>query len=116
MPSQPKTEHTPTPWLLPTTNKGRMPIYIAAKSDETKEGMVVVATIGDFENGPLTYQETAANAALIVLAVNAHDDLVNALRDLQDDVDGFFGDAPPSRFKKSMQKARALLADVKGDK
>ena len=64
--------HTPTPWLLPTSNKGALPVYIAAKDDRYKSGMVLICAVGDLADGPHDYRETAANAAFIVKACNSH--------------------------------------------
>lgn len=62
------SKHTPGAWQLPTTNKGRLPIYIAAPAPEMKSGAVLIAAVGDLANGPIDYRETAATARLIASA------------------------------------------------
>jgi hypothetical protein len=61
------TEHTPTPWLV-----------IPPSADRPSRAMVCAAGGANIYDAPLT-NETEANAAFIVRAVNAHDDLVKAL-------------------------------------
>lgn len=75
------TAHTPLPWSLPTTNKGRLPIYIASIKDGSLP--VLVASVGDLLHGPIDYRETAANAELIVTAVNAHAAAQQRIGDLE---------------------------------
>jgi hypothetical protein len=66
-------KHTPTPWR---TAEGAVSILV----DLPDHAPQVTQKITDV-NGTLSAKERIANAAFIVRAVNAHDDLVAALRD-----------------------------------
>lgn len=65
-----KTEHTPTPWRIATfTNDCRV---------SGQDGIGIAVTNGVSPRRD-NYAENKANSALIVRAVNAHDELVAAL-------------------------------------
>lgn len=71
--------HTPTPWFLAAKKRGGVKTVIMADEPEasSKYMMIVAECVGISRgDGPVE----GANAAFIVLAVNAHDDLVTALR------------------------------------
>lgn len=65
--------HTPTPWRVFTATNG---LYIGV-GEPNGEG-ILDAGFGVWREGP----EAIANAAFIVKAVNAHDELVAALQAL----------------------------------
>jgi len=103
-------QHTPTPWDLQTLRVSLVPVMIRV-------------------NGYI--KETAeANAAFIVRAVNAHDELVKALRDMLAMVErhGVWGNGPNGQPIASgggpkettigniiCDAARAALADLEGN-
>ena len=62
------TDHTPTPW--------RSVDFIVAAGVE----LIAVLTAGEANNGCVSPPIARANAVFIVRAVNAHDELVAALR------------------------------------
>lgn len=75
----PAATHTPTPWKVhPTVNQHR---YNAAL-DFGPSGIAVGVVWGPFEKRAMD-AETEANAAFIVRACNAHDELVAALKDAE---------------------------------
>lgn len=98
------TKHTPTPWKSQAIRKaGREPVFAI--------GHQVTGQIATVING----QET--DAAFIVRAVNAHDALVAALRDITDALAAqlategarLYGDPGTHNF---VTRARAVLAGV----
>ena len=92
------TKHTPTPWHEGTRGPNNMPC-IGARSIL----LAHVCTGIDFQ------EQADANAALIVRAVNSHEPLVTALRDLvaelaRSDEEGLI------EHTEIMMNARAALA------
>ncbi len=111
------TQHTPTPWTL-VVNKdrrnvwgtpawdGRMPEVIGA------DGHV----IADIRWNGKNQERGVYNAETIVRAVNAHDDLVAALKVGLACVEAEGnGKCSPTAWWKFEQTARAALAKAKGD-
>ena len=93
------TTHTPTPWHQGPYYKGDV---------ESREGRICECT-------PLSSPRAAANAEFIVRAVNAHDDLLAALKDviaaLQADAPG----TPLNNRKYDALGARARAAIAKAE-
>lgn len=90
------TQHTPTPWKVDGMD-------VVSPSE-----MIVVGCLqwcGEDRGG-----EGEANAAFIVKACNAHDELVAALRDVVDTCDS--GDYYGAPSAGAMQLARDALAKV----
>lgn len=84
------SKHTPTPWRLKTS--GNIGCAIEADSGRRSEmyeddGFRIVATYQECTGSQNLFEQRAncdANGRFIVKAVNAHDDLVNALRGMVD--------------------------------
>ena len=93
-----ETKHTPGPWNLDA------PFPEMANRIVDADGFDIV----DMGPGPSPH----ANAAFIVQAVNAHDDLVGALSEL---VELLEGNLPDWYLKKHFNHARAALAKAKGE-
>jgi hypothetical protein len=93
------TKHTPTPWrdCAPPSNFHKGKIFIRPANGERLIAIV---------SGEMQQDEIRANAAFIVRAVNTHDDLVEALKDLLDGT----GDMTAERI----EKARAALRKGEG--
>lgn len=97
--------HSPLPWEVP--DGGIRPAIFAEDGSH-------VASMSD------TGDEAEANAALIVRAVNAHDELVAALRDLtnaypesdDDNSEANLWARYGSEFASAVSKARAALAKL----
>ena len=88
MPTKSPAMHTPTPWKLGYSD-GSGPHWIVG------QGEMPVATIGfhgDPEIRGEMIENERADAALIVLAVNSHAELVAALEDAATLLDGPIGD------------------------
>jgi hypothetical protein len=101
--------HTPTPWVaLPTAfNEG---FTISAQPSPVLRGFTKqIAFVGDKAD-----EETKANAAFIVKAVNAHDELVAALKGCLDallsstEEDADYVEAMIRRSNAALAKAGAL--------
>jgi len=90
--------HTPTPWR----QVPGIPIILAGAGDKTT-GTLAASTAAK----ELPFAEQKANAALIVRAVNAHADLVAALRGILANVNEEFVSDEATYF---FAKARAALA------
>lgn len=107
--TDPIVGHTPTPWRI-----------VSERDDELKvkgpQGEWVADCADGFwsdeADGWLMAEESAANAALIVRAVNAHAELVEALEHLLK-VRTREGVKPQSR-DAAEAKARALLTKLRG--
>jgi len=91
---------TPTPWYASAEDMSTIP----------SRGIAIYAKQGPLEVCPAIANRTS-DAALIVTAVNAHDDLVDALRDLLRvaETSGDFSEEWPE-----VQSARAALAKAEG--
>lgn len=101
------TKHTPTPWRLTTVNY--LPTIVAyhptAAALPNATGDVVMAMPGPhFDKA-----ERDANAALIVRAVNSHDELVAALRAM---VDAYKDSCPDDEQPSMVRQAIAILAKL----
>lgn len=114
----PDTTHTPTPWGYALQEagdeqyggSGSTPFLITSICDL---GWNLAAVIGDVPNLP-----AEANAAFIVRAVNAHDDLVAALKQCRDElVSIHHGDSDMEHAEKhsaGLRMANAALAAMEG--
>jgi len=107
--------HTPTPWAVH--------VY-GARSVEIHSDVLpaIVAVMPDANDDPdlpadcLDNAEAQANAAFIVCACNAHDELVAALDDLNESTEQYL--AAPSidrmnNLTESLRSARAALGKAK---
>ena len=65
-------KHTPTPWIL----DGADDFYLIQEDRTAK----AIGEVGSYEGCPVSDSEVGANAAFIVRAVNAHEELVKALK------------------------------------
>lgn len=118
-----KVSHTPTPWAMPGANVFR----IISPDDPRKDSrgywrivadLIPEAYSGEEGIGP----EAAANARLIVRAVNSHDELVGALVHLMGRVAelGGEGSAVPLPLwnalciEQALERARAAVERAKG--
>jgi len=125
--------HTPTPWEVSARNPHRILGPIGPKNDESL-GPDYYADMAIVEpgQGGTSYSPAMAiaNAAFIVRAVNAHDELVKALRDMLAMVErhGVWGNGPNGQPIASgggpkettigniiCDFARAALADLEGN-
>ena len=98
--------HTPTPWYALGAG-----VY-AEDPNIFKPGtpLDLIAATGD--EGPIPYAEHEKNAAFIVLAVNAHDDMLAALKSAADELD-HASDRFNCRFCRiAADKARAALKNA----
>ena len=99
--------HTPTPWIALRDNEGldddKIQITTQQRVEESKVAIALVAV--DFNEPFETEQQD--NAAFIATAVNAHEALVNAVRQLlaNSQMDGH-------SYRDCHQKAEALLATI----
>jgi hypothetical protein len=98
-------KHTPLPW------RADGPEVIGLDGNGNYAGHVATAWYSPGGPGP---DEAVANAALIVRAVNAHADLLEALETLVDEQNG-----PPlyrhaAGWEAAMNKARAAIAKARG--
>ena len=95
-----QTQHTPGPWIK--DKRGEL------RGSNGQTVLVYDLGVGN------TVSKIAANAAFIVTACNAHDELVAALRDIADP-QNFRCDPTVETLRKrdrAIQKARAALAKV----
>ncbi len=92
------TKHTPGPWTVSVGKKSR----IMARE-------IILAECWDEVYGPETQAESEANAAFIVRACNAHEDLLNAcevaLSQLTEDREEYL-DSDIQQIKDAIAKAR----------
>jgi len=102
-----KQKHTPTPWEVGRNTHEIPGIW-------TKRGKVVVlfgGQNGEDDHGMPKYEKTdkgEANAAHIVKCVNAHDQLVAALR-TQRDTCGFVAESMPAKHRKLAMACREAM-------
>lgn len=98
------TQHTRTPWRTD-------PDY--CNDIQTSDGKLTIASIWHEEGGPWLppLEEAEANAAFIVRACNAHDDMLSALRDVAE----YLGDEPVAPSYPSAHHAAtvALIRSVR---
>jgi hypothetical protein len=97
------TQHTPTPYEVANIND-KICIYA---NQATKSGKIVSHIVAelDYENG-IPHEEAEANAAFIVKAVNAHDEMLQLLKEALYFVE--HGDAKMD----TTRKIQAFLAKV----
>ena len=103
-------KHTPTPWKVYTTTDGGKVIGIG----EALTGEGVTDPRGGLWGDP---DEAKANAAFIVLAVNSHTELKEALADLlgADEKMQVAIGGNPIYVDRFLAKARALLTKIEGE-
>lgn len=102
------SDHTPTPWLKPCEDE----VGVISKADDQSYGMRVPILTCYSANAD-------ADADFIVKAVNYHDRLRDALREVAATLDWQrhgqcrgFGDAPILTSSAAIAKARALLTEL----
>lgn len=110
------SKHTPEPWWNDDTM-----IYATVGDDLVR---VCDTTAADDDEDRLPFEMEEANAERIVQCVNAHDELVDALRKLSWTVEGMTGmtDETPSPFLspagmvafEANKEAAALLSKLEG--
>jgi hypothetical protein len=93
-----EAKHTSPPWASEHDETGHWRVYGGDK---------LVADVGNAENNMAADIEWKANAALIVRAVNAHDDLVKALMECRI---AMWADNPADGWKEIIEGADAALA------
>lgn len=107
--------HTPTPWTTSVACKFRVISSLAfAKYGGSGSVVADVYTPGTHPHAPTDYEISAANAAFICRACNAHDELVAALEGLREAYC-----APGScteKISKAWTLAQAALARAKEGK
>lgn len=98
-------KHSPLPWQLSVLDDTR--ILDANRTD-------IVATLGDYD-ADTDWPRMEANAAFIVRAVNAHDELVDMLGALCNIALGYIdGEMGFGALENSVHEARAVLAKAEG--
>lgn len=104
-----KTQHTPTPWKVRQAYLNGEPCNYTIHT-----GMTTIAGCSYDEQGE-------ANASRIVKCVNAHDELVAALRELLSSFDELRKEYPCDLFNEpdssgfqNAERATALLAKLEG--
>lgn len=95
-------KHTKTPWDLVPQNDGSS--ILARFHEDRSKGFRIVGHILLRKDSQV---EDAANAAFIVRAVNAHDDLVKALKAIND----FWSDVAENQKSGACLSPSALLLD-----
>lgn len=105
-----KPERTPGPWNW-HPNYGHPGQLKGAFIDTTKANIAQVVSVGCCADGASSQEQCEANAAFIILACNAHDELVTALREMIQYTDGL---TLPRSLVDARRKARAVLAKVEG--
>jgi hypothetical protein len=105
-------KHTPTPWRAGSYSS-IVGVPIMAQPDPKQNTIIVAGTRSAAATTPDGFRaEVEANAAFIVRAVNAHDDLVKALRELIESMPAE-GQAVPranTLWRGMMTRARAALS------
>jgi hypothetical protein len=102
--SDPMNEHTPTPWLREDCT-----VYSLNRFDANRFNCTVQPGFDEYDQRA-SAAECEANAALIVKAVNAHDDLVIALTEISCTFDGSW--RVGSLERSVGDKARAALSKI----
>lgn len=100
------SKHTPTPWELTPHGRG----WLIDTRGAYRYGPIAI--IGDDSEG-IDSEMRNYNAAFIVRAVNAHEDLVEALNYMLNAINILGGDCP-QLFVIPEQVARAALATARG--
>jgi hypothetical protein len=106
------SNHTPTPWFVGAQNDA---LYIIDRkprpsTDDIAPNQDVCVVAKTYNQGRATGREDA-NAAFIVRACNAHNDLVAALKNLVAMADYFMTDAPQ---RIAIEEAVAAIAQAEG--
>jgi hypothetical protein len=102
--------HASTPWFAAAKKPGGQKAIVIADDSKSKTHMLVVAECPEMSKGNGPQEE--ANAAFIVKACNAHDDLVAALKRMLLEFDFLIeaGRIPDVRNDVIFVAARAALA------
>lgn len=95
------TQHTPTPWTNPTDGGIKAP----AECTTLRSGRKVPFRVCTMQDGDL--ETVRANAAFIVRACNAHDELVALLTDAHRALGGGHIPGLPSKIRAALEKAGA---------
>lgn len=122
-----QTAHTPTPCSPYYLHAGSLEVWICRNLGERlnhtdksgSEGREILARLaftmgtGEADGVPLDYEKVMTNAAFIVKACNAHDELVEALQRLTSEAECLAaGGKRDALFDKVFTEARAILAKV----
>lgn len=107
------SKHTPTPWMTEPNEKSGVVYILGARTDgnvRQSDGMGELAEVDccdgfDDRQFPDMNPEDAANAAHIVLCVNAHDGLVAALECVMSLYGAGFADDVKATVRAALQAA-----------
>ncbi len=106
-------EHTPLPWILTWTDfeRGGSRFNIDFSHDSAN-GDKATGNIflGDGQRG----SHGRANAEFIIRACNAHEEMLEALKDMTELVDCLYEVSPPHLIRARFAKARAAIAKAEG--
>lgn len=109
------SQHTPTPWRADKQRFGEVMIY-PAKDPYNQRGLIARLEFGKVG-------ERHADGAFIVVAVNAHDELLVALTALADAAEAYMhyhaekfydGEVQPTGLHPQIRAARAVIAKATG--
>lgn len=106
------TEHTPLPWDAVEANEHHGP-YITTAFGTTVCDLYAMSDPMSGERKPITFTDGDVNLHLIVKCVNAHNDLVAALKGLSATYDGIWvtmSDSEMAACKEAWEQAEAALA------
>lgn len=111
------SKHTPGPWhAYALRHADKSPVYGYQIRDAAHNILATLAEYGMHAGAPLSPVTREANAAFIVRACNAHDDLVAALEMLVKwGAASGLGNSPRSKQWTMFESARATLAKAKGE-
>lgn len=94
-------QHTPTPWTNPTDGGVKAP----AERTMLRSGREVPFRVCTMQDGDL--ETVRANAAFIVRACNAHNELITLLTDAHRALGGAHIPGLPSKIRAALSKAGA---------
>lgn len=98
-----QTQHTPTPW---TYRKAQQHFYIEAENAPGfGRSVAEVRFVGNHDTG----WTSEANAAFIVTAVNSHETLIQAVKDLRY---AFYVENSSKKLKEAFSKHADVLKDI----
>lgn len=104
-----KTPHTPTPWFISARESGE--VYIATENPEVGLTVATAHDVGD-EDGA---EVAEANAALIVRAVNCHENLLETLKNASANLAGFVSSNPAIAVVMKDIREAIVRAEGQGD-
>lgn len=104
-----KTKHTPTPWIM---QKGYMGGFVVTTADQGRNEDFITGTSGD------EAYVSEANAAFIVRACNAHDELVAIIEKIMKNDDDLAAGCPEHEIcdeKPIREEVEKLLSKARGE-